>query len=99
MAGELDSINAVVAAPFPFDHQDHQVILRTRDEVEKKHHAVVAKKGKRKVPAFTVGIFKDAPQLNRKTFPACEVFRIQLTEAGEHVDVYVNKGKVIGFSD
>ncbi len=94
MEGEAESVNAVVAAPFSFDRKE---ILRTKEEVEKKHQQILAKKGKRKVPEYTVSVPQDAPKLDRKVFPEYEVFRINI--AGEHVDIYISKGRVIGFSD
>ncbi|MCX6880582.1 MAG: hypothetical protein NTW21_43270 [Verrucomicrobia bacterium] len=99
MKGSVEGVNALVAAPFSFDRKQ---VLQTKEEVEKKHQEIVAKKGKRKVPEYTVGIPAKAPALDRKVFPEYEVFRITLAGGDEHIDIYVSKGatpKVIGFSD
>ena len=99
MKGDVGGVNALVAAPFSFDRKQ---VLQTKEEVEKKHQEIVAKKGKRKVPEYTVGIPAKAPELDRKIFPEYEVFRITIAGDDEHIDIYVSKGatpKVIGFSD
>lgn len=97
--GDVERANALVAAPFSFDRRQ---VLQTKDEVEKRHQEVVAKKGRRKVPEYTVSISATAPELDRKLFPEYEVFRITLAGDDEHIDIYVTKDaspKVIGVSD
>jgi hypothetical protein len=99
MKGEADAVNAVVGVPFSFDRKE---ILQTREEVEKKHQQIVVKKGARKVPGYTASVPKKAPELDRAVFPGYEVFRINIEDGREHIDIYVTKGaspKVIGFSD
>lgn len=99
MQADVERANALIAAPFSFDRKE---ILKSKEEVEKKHQAIAAKKGQRKVPEYTVSVPKDAPALDRSVFPEYEVFRITMVEAKEHIDIYVTKGaspKVIGFSD
>ena len=99
MRADVERADALVAAPFSFDRKE---ILKSKEEVAKKHQAIAAKKGQRKVPNFTVSAPKDAPALDRSLFPEYEVFRITVAEAKEHIDIYVTKGaspKVIGFSD
>ena len=91
--------NALVAVPFSYDRRG---IFKSKEELEKKHQAIAASKGKRKVPEYTVSIPKSAPELDRAVFPEYEVFRITIAGDDEHIDIYVTKGaapKVIGFSD
>jgi hypothetical protein len=97
--GDVEAADALVAAPFSFDRRQ---VLQTKEEVDKKHQEVMAEKGKRKVPEYTVSISAQAPELDRKIFPDYEVYRIILDGDDEHVDIYVTRGtvpKVIGVSD
>ncbi|HUT14318.1 MAG TPA: hypothetical protein VMY42_27780 [Thermoguttaceae bacterium] len=98
MKGDIEGVNALVAAPFSFDRKQ---VLQTKEEVEKKHQEVVEMKGKRKVPEYTVSIPANAPELDRKVFPKYDVFRITIAGDDEHIDIYVRKDspKVIGVSD
>lgn len=99
MQADIERVTALVAAPFSFDRKE---ILKTKADVDKKHQDIAAKKGKRKVPEYTVSVPKDAPELDRTVFPEYAVFRINLGEGKDHIDIYVTKSaspKVIGFSD
>jgi hypothetical protein len=99
MQADVERANALIAVPFLFDRKE---ILKSKEEVEKKHRAIAAEKGQRKVPEYTVSVPKDAPALDQTGFSEYEVFRITILEAKEHIDIYVTKGaspKVIGFSD
>lgn len=97
--GDLDGIMAVVAAPFSFDRKE---VLKSKDEVRQKHAQIVGKKGKRKVPEYTIALTDGAPALDRNVFPAYEVWRITIAGRKESIDIYVSKGetpRVIGLSD
>ena len=95
-SGDTNSANAVIAVPYACDGKE---ILRTREAVEKLHSDILVNKGKRKVPEYTVSTPRNAAALDRKVFPDYEVFRIAIAGSDEHVDIYVSKGKVVGFRD
>jgi len=97
--GDAAKANELSTVPFSFDRKE---VLTKKEQVEARHKAIAAKKGKRKVPEYTVAVSKDAPKLDRKVFPAYVAYRITIAGDDEHIDIYVKAGKspkVIGFSD
>lgn len=99
IGGDVEKADALATVPYSFDRKE---VLTEMAQVKEKHRAIVGKKGKRKVPEYTVSVPTDAPELDRKVFPAYLVFRIAIVGDDEYVDIYVTKGdapKVMGFSD
>ena len=97
--GDVERAGALSAAPFYLGGRE---VLKTPEEIEAKHKEAVAQKGKRKVPEFTVSVPEDAKPLDQAVFPACEVFRIDITNTKFGLDIYVSKGdspKVIGWAN
>ena len=97
MTGNVEMADAHSTVPFSFDRKK---VIANKEDLEKEHRRILADKGKRKVPNYTIAPTDKAPVLDPKTFPAHTVFRIDID--GEFIDIYVTKKKplkVIGFSD
>ena len=99
VGGDVEKANALSTVPYSFDRKE---VLTEKGQVEAKHKAIADKKGKRKVPEYTVAVSTGAPALDRKVFPPHVAYRITIAGDDEHIDIYVTKGKnpkAIGFSD
>jgi hypothetical protein len=96
---DLEKVDSLVSVPFSLGGKD---TVKDIAELAKKNKEIVAQKGKRAVPAYTVSIPKDAKGLDRTTFPSWEVYRISITNTEYQLDIYVLAGvtpKVIGWTN
>lgn len=99
MTGDVEKADEMVTVPYSFDRK---MVLAKKAEVEAKHRAILADKGKRNVPKYKTAVPNNAPALDGKVFPAHTVVRILIEGDDEYIDIYVTTGenpKVIGFSD
>ncbi len=100
--GDIAAADTLATAPFSLDRKK---VLATHAEVKAIHQKILANKGQRAVPKYTIDVTTAAPPLDPKQFPAYLAFRVTITmESGkaEHVDIYVSKmapPKILGFSD
>ena len=94
---EFDSANELSKAPYSLDRR---IVLKTKKDVEAVHQKIIADKGARKLPEFTVAKTDAAPALDTNVFPKYVAFRFLVGREG--IDIYVSADgspKVIGFSD
>ena len=97
--GDIGKANELSTVPYSFDGKE---ILTKKEQVEEKHKSIIAGKGERKVPKHTITIPNNPEKLDLTVFPKYVVYRVNIEDEDEHVDIYVKTGtdpKVIGFRD
>ena len=96
-SGDIKRANELIGIPYSLDRRK---VLKTKEEVAAMHEKIIADKGKRKVPEFTIAKTDNAPALEFAV--AVKYFAYRVMVGDEHIDIYVTQGKdprVIGFSD
>ena len=97
--GDVGKANELSATPYSFDGKE---TLTKKAQVEEKHRTIIADKGKREVPKYTVTVPPNPDKLDLAVFPKYVVYRFNIAGGDKHVDIYVKTGedpKVIGFRD
>ncbi len=97
--GDTKTADKIVTTPY---YLDRKAVLKTLPEVKKLHQKILASKGKRKVPVFTVTISDTPQKLDPEIFPPHTAYKIRIEGAKDTVNIYVTNGpepRIIGFDD